>query len=129
MHVEPSSCPLARSNSLAQCAPGLQMETSTLGCDGSPSTRATTRPSAQAAADGDRRGRSRVLLDILDVQEILCKFFLGDQVRRLPIVLSELPDRPNIGFLSSLREASELQTLDHSLSQFGHNYTSGLEYS
>ena len=69
-----------------------------------------------------------LVLDILDVQKILSKFFLGDEVRRLVIVISELPDRPNIGFLSSLREASELQTLDHSLSQFGNNYTSGLEY-
>jgi hypothetical protein len=50
--------------------------------------------------------RSRVLLDILDVQEILSQFFLADEVRRLVIVISELLDGANIGFLRSLREAS-----------------------
>jgi len=77
-------------------------------------------------ADRDGRGGSRVLLDILDVQEILSKFFLADEVGGLVIVISELPDNANIGFLSSLRETSELKALDHSLSQFGHSYTSGL---
>ena len=35
-------------------------------------------------------GGSRVLLDILDVQEILSKFFVGDQIRLLVIMLSAL---------------------------------------
>jgi hypothetical protein len=69
-------------------------------------------------------GWPRVLLDILDVEEILSEFLLGDQVRRLLVMLSELPDGPNVGFLSALGEASELKRLDHSLSQFGHGYTS-----
>jgi hypothetical protein len=38
----------------------------------------------------------------------------------LAIVIGELPDSANIGFLSSFRETSELKTLDHSLPQFGH---------
>ncbi len=41
-------------------------------------------------------------------------------------MLSQLPDGTYIGFLSSLRVALELKTLDHSLSEFGHSYTSGL---
>jgi hypothetical protein len=69
-------------------------------------------------------GRPRVLLDILDVEEILSEFLLGDQVRRLLVMLGELPDGPKAGFLRALGEASELKRLDHSLSQFGHGYTS-----
>jgi len=41
-------------------------------------------------------------------------------------MLSQLPDSANIGFLSSLRLPLELKTLDHSLSEFGHGYTSEL---
>jgi hypothetical protein len=37
----------------------------------------------------------------------------------------QLPPGADIGFLSSLRQTAELQALDHSLSQFGHDYTSG----
>ena len=65
-------------------------------------------------------------LDILDVQEILSAFFFGDQIGRRVIMLSQLPDSANIGFLSSLRLPLELKTLDHSLSEFGPSYTSGL---
>jgi hypothetical protein len=68
------------------------------------------------AADGDRRSGSRVLLDILDVQQILSEFFLSDEVGRLVVVLGELADGSHIAFLSSLRHPSELKTLDHSLS-------------
>jgi hypothetical protein len=45
--------------------------------------------------------RPRVLLDILDVQEILSEFFVGDQIGRLVIVIRKLADGANIGFLSS----------------------------
>jgi hypothetical protein len=54
------------------------------------------------------------------VQEILSEFFLGDEVRRLVAVLGELAHGSDVSFLSSLRVALELKTLDHSLSQFGH---------
>ena len=40
------------------------------------------------------------------------------------IVFAQLAHGSNVRFLSSLRETSELQTLDHSLSQFSHGYTS-----
>jgi hypothetical protein len=42
--------------------------------------------------------------------------------RGLVIVIGELADSANVGFLSSMGEPSELKTLDHSLSEFGHNY-------
>jgi hypothetical protein len=42
-------------------------------------------------------------------------------------MFGQLAHGSGVGFLSSLREAAELQTLDHSLSQFGHGYTSGWE--
>ncbi len=37
----------------------------------------------------------------------------------------QLAHGSGIRLLSSLRETAELQTLDHSLSQFSHGYTSG----
>jgi len=64
------------------------------------------------------------LLDILDVEEILFEFFLGDEVRRLVVVLGELAHCSDVGFLSAFRHASELKRLDHSLLQVGHSYTS-----
>ena len=73
---------------------------------------------------GDGRGRQRVLLDILDVQEILSEFFLADEIRRLVVVLGELAHGADAGFLSPFRHASELKSLDHSLLQVGHSYTS-----
>jgi hypothetical protein len=77
-------------------------------------------------ADGDRRGASRVLLDILDVQEILSKFLLGDEVGGFVVMLGELTNSSHVAFLGSLRVASELKTLDHSLSKFSHSDTSCL---
>lgn len=52
------------------------------------------------------------------------QFFLCDLVRGLVIMFAQLAHGSNVRFLSPLREASELKTLDHSLSQFGHGYTS-----
>src|SRR3990172_9547064 len=39
-------------------------------------------------------------------------------------MFAELAHGSDVRLLSALREASELQTLDHSLSQFSHGYTS-----
>jgi hypothetical protein len=77
--------------------------------------------------DRDLRGSSRVLLDILDVQKVLSEFFLTDEVGRFVTMVGKLAHRPNVSFLRLLREPSKLKTLDHSLSQFGHSYTSGLQ--
>lgn len=65
-----------------------------------------------------------VVLDILEEEEILSEFFLGDEVGRLVVVLGELADGADIGLLGSLGETSELKTLDHSLSKLGHHDTS-----
>jgi hypothetical protein len=40
------------------------------------------------------------------------------------IVLSQLAHGPDVHFLSTLGHAPELETLDHSPSQFCHGYTS-----
>jgi hypothetical protein len=64
------------------------------------------------------------MLDVLKVKKVLAQFFFGDQVRRPVIMCGELADGTNVRLLSPLRETSELETLDHSLSQFGHGYTS-----
>ena len=47
------------------------------------------------AAQGDGRAPARVLLDILDVEEILSEFFLGDLVWGLVRVLRQLPHSPD----------------------------------
>ena len=78
---------------------------------------------------GDGRGRQRVLLDILYVEEILSEFFLGHEVWRFAVMLGELALCSDVGFLSALRNASELKRLDHSLLQVGHSYTSKLDLS
>jgi len=44
------------------------------------------------------------------------------------IVLGQLIDSTNIELLSAFGQASELKSLDHSLSQFGHSYTSRFEF-
>ena len=63
-------------------------------------------------------------LTLLEVEEILSEFFLGDQGRGLVIVLRQLAHSSDVHLLSAFRQAPELETLDHSLSQCCHGYTS-----
>ena len=67
------------------------------------------------------------MLDVLNEEEVLAQFGFGDLVRRLMIMCGQLAYGTGVGFLSSLRQTAELQTLDHSLSQFSHGYTSGMK--
>ena len=39
-------------------------------------------------------------------------------------MFAELAHCPDVAFLGTFGEAAELETLDHSLSQFSHDYTS-----
>ena len=64
------------------------------------------------------------MLDVLEVEKVLPQFRLADLVRRLVIMFGQLAYGSGVRLLSSLRQTAELQTLDHSLSQFGHGYTS-----
>jgi hypothetical protein len=64
------------------------------------------------------------MFDILDEEKVLAQFFLADQVRRLVIMFGQLPHCPHVSFLCTLGQAAQLQTLDHSLSQFSHGDTS-----
>ena len=48
----------------------------------------------------------------------------GDQVRCFVIVFAELAHSPDVSFLRAFGQASKLETLDHSLTQLGHGYTS-----
>jgi hypothetical protein len=64
------------------------------------------------------------MLDVLEEEEILPQFRFADLVRRLMIMCGQLAHGSGVRFLSSLRQTAELQTLDHSLSQFAHGYTS-----
>jgi hypothetical protein len=77
-------------------------------------------------AEGDGGGRARVLLDVLEVKKVLPEFFLGDVVRGSVIMFGQLAHGSDVRLLSSLRQSSELETLDYSLSQFGHDDTSSM---
>jgi len=76
------------------------------------------------AAQSDSERTAGVFSDILEVEKILSEFFLSDQVRGFVIVPSQLTHSLYVALLSPFREAPELETLDHSLSQLCHNYTS-----
>ena len=76
------------------------------------------------AAQGNGDAAAGVILDILDVEEILSKFFLGDQIRGFVKVLRELSNGADVAFLSTFGEAPELKSLDHLLAKFSHRYTS-----
>jgi len=64
------------------------------------------------------------MLDVFEVEKVLPQFRFADPVRRLMIMCGQLAYGSGVCLLSSLRQTAELQTLDHSLSQFAHGYTS-----
>jgi hypothetical protein len=76
------------------------------------------------AAQSNRDGRARVFLDIFEIEKILSQLFLRDQVWGFVIVLRQLTHGLDVALLSTFREAPELETLDHSLTQLCHSYTS-----
>jgi hypothetical protein len=71
------------------------------------------------AAQRDRARTAGVLLDMLDVQEILSEFFLGDHVWGLVIGLSQLAHGPDRHLLRTCRQTPELKARDHALAQLG----------
>jgi len=72
------------------------------------------------ATQGNRARAPRVPLDMLEVEEILSEFFLGDHVRGCAIVLRQLVHSPDVHLLRPCSQAPALQTLDHALAQLGH---------
>ncbi len=68
------------------------------------------------AAQGNGRRRAGEFLDILEKEKVLSELFLGDQIWGFVKVLRQLTHGPDVSFLSTFREAPELETLDHSLS-------------
>ena len=72
-------------------------------------------------------GVAGVVFDVLDEEKVLAQFFLRDQVRRLVIMFGELAHGPHVTFLSARGQTAQVQTLDHSLAQFSHGYTSRLK--
>ncbi len=75
------------------------------------------------AADGDGGSGPRVMLDILEKEEVVSEFFVSNEVRRLVIVFGKLADSADVAYLSPLGVSSELKRL-WSLAKFGHGYTS-----
>jgi hypothetical protein len=76
------------------------------------------------ATQRDGAGAARVVFDVLDREEVLSEFFLGDHVGGFVIVLRQLAHGPDVHLLCALGQAPELESLDHSLTKFGHGYTS-----
>jgi len=76
------------------------------------------------AATRDRARTAGVILDMLDVAEVLSKFFRGDYVWGLALVLRSLAHGPDVHLLRTCRQAPELKALDHALAQLGPGYTS-----
>ena len=75
-----------------------------------------------AKSNGD--AAAGVFLDILEIEEILSKLFLRDQIWGFVKVLRELSNGLDVAFLGTFRKAPELKSLDHLLSKFSHSYTS-----
>src|SRR5262245_61610551 len=64
------------------------------------------------------------LLDIFEMQEILSKLFLRDQIWGFVKVLRELSNGLALAFLGTFRKAPELKSLDHLLAKFSHRIPS-----
>jgi hypothetical protein len=75
-------------------------------------------------AQSNSGGRARVFLDILEIEKILSQLFLSNLIWGFVKVLRQLTHSLDVALLSTFREAPELETLDHSLTQLCHSYTS-----
>ncbi len=80
------------------------------------------------AAYCDGGSGPRVMLDILEKEEVVSEFFVRDEVRGLVVMLGELTDGSDVAFLSAVGVSSELKRL-WSLAKFGHGYTSRIDLS
>jgi hypothetical protein len=76
------------------------------------------------AAQGDGTRAARVVLDVLEIEEVVTAFFLRDAVGGLVVMVRQLPDGPDIHLLSPFGQASQLQVFDHPLAQWRHGATS-----
>lgn len=72
------------------------------------------------AVKSDGGGAARIFLDVFDVKEVMSKLILRDQDRRFTKVFRELPHGANVAVLRTFREAPELKSLNHLLTQFRH---------
>jgi hypothetical protein len=57
----------------------------------------------------------RVVLDVLEGEEIVTQFFLRNMLRGFVVVLSQLPYSSDITLLGPCGEASELEVFEHAL--------------
>lgn len=71
-------------------------------------------------AQGDGDGVARELLAVLQVEEVLPQFLLGDLAGGLAVVLRELADGRDVGLLRSGRVPPERHVLDHALPERCH---------
>ena len=67
------------------------------------------------AAQGDAAGGAGVGFDVFQEEEITAQLLCADFIRRLVLMLGQLPDGADIHLLGALRHALQLQVLDHAL--------------
>ena len=72
------------------------------------------------AAQGDRDGGPRAVLDRREVQEVLPQLLVGHEVGRFVEVRGQLADGADVGLLGPRRERAELHVLEHALAQRCH---------
>jgi len=72
------------------------------------------------AAVADTHGRGGEAVDIFPVQEVVLEFLFRDAVGGFVVELSQQTDFPDIGCLSPFALATELESRNHVLTQWGH---------
>jgi hypothetical protein len=72
------------------------------------------------ATVADAHGSWGESIDIFTVQEVVLKLLFGEQVGRFAIELSQQADLTDIGLLGTLSLATELESRNHLLTQWGH---------
>src|SRR5207247_1065133 len=72
------------------------------------------------ATVADAQGRWGEAVDVFAVQEVMLKFLFRDAVGCFVIELSQQADFPDMGLLGTLSLATEVESRNHLLTQWGH---------
>jgi hypothetical protein len=75
---------------------------------------------AAPTAVADAQGSWGEAVDVFAVQAVVLQFLFGEHVGRFSIELSQQTDLPDRGLLGTLSLATELESRNHVLTQWGH---------
>jgi hypothetical protein len=87
--------------------------------EGGPVARAGVRIEEFDTAVGDAEGSGGEVADVLEVEEEVADLGLGEAIGRDAVVGGELSDGAEVGVLSAVAEAGELEILAHALTEGG----------